>query len=142
MKARAVSKQRKEKDTDSSSHLIESYAEVDSDELALDRIHEDVRDVTISESDDMADDGRRCDTARVVEAHVEPQGRRLVLLVEEVSHHGRHAREDLLERGVLEGEGLGVIGRLDNISHPLASLARSKVGRRQAPAESRQPSSA
>lgn len=117
--------------------LVESYAEVDGDELALDRVHEDVGDVTISKSDDMADDGRGSDTSRVVEAHVEPQRGRLVLLVEEMAHHGRHASEDLLEGGVLGGKRLGVIGSLDNVLHPLASLARSKVCRRETPAEDR-----
>lgn len=57
--------------------------------------------MAVAETDDPAEDGRRGDAARVVEAHVEPQRGHLVFAEKVVTHHGRQLGEDAPEGGRL-----------------------------------------
>lgn len=83
------------------SALVERDPEIDLHELSLDLVHEDVGRVPVSESNDVSDDGSRRDAPRVVGADVEPEGRELVLLEEEVAHDGRELVESVEEVLVL-----------------------------------------
>jgi hypothetical protein len=82
-------------------YLVERDPEIDLHELSLDLVHEDVGRVPVSKSDDVSDDGSRRDAPRVVGADVEPEGRELVLLEEEVAHDGRELVESVEEVLVL-----------------------------------------
>lgn len=66
--------------------LVKRNAKVDVHKLAGVVVDEDVRTVPVAEADHVPDNGRHCDTARILEPHRKPRQRLQVLLGEEVAH--------------------------------------------------------
>lgn len=79
------------------SHLFERDSKVDVDEFARGFVDEDVRYVTITESEDVTNHRCRGDAPRVVQAHLEPKRWDFLTLPEQMSHQGRHLLERLGE---------------------------------------------
>lgn len=78
-------------------HSFKGDTKVDVDKLSSSLVDEDVRDVTVAESRNMASNRVDGDAASVVEAHVEPKRRDLVLLPEEVAKERGERLHDLRE---------------------------------------------
>ena len=78
-------------------YLVKGDAQVNVHDLARPIVHQNVGDMAVTQTQDMAHDRRRRDAPYVVESRCKPRDGRFVLLGEKVPHHGCCLGANVLE---------------------------------------------